>query len=157
MKAIRFPVLVLVGATLASGLFAQTHSHDNMAQKSTSKSGMMDDKMMAKCTAMMQKREQMKADMKAMDDKLDGMLATMNTATGSEKTDAIAAVVNEMVMQRKATQEKMASMQAEMMQHMMEHMQMGKQSMSMCPMMQAMPMPKSDTGKPDDHSKHHQP
>jgi hypothetical protein len=40
---------------------------------------------------------------------LDGLVSTMNTATGSDKTDAIAAVVSELVSQRETIREKMTS------------------------------------------------
>ena len=43
-----------------------------------------------------------------------------------------------MVEQRIAMNVRMAKMQEEMMQHMMQHMQMGKESMSQCPMMKGM-------------------
>ena len=49
-------------------------------------------------------------EMKAGDARLDEKLAAMNAATGAEKVDAIAAVVNELAAQRKALREKMAGM-----------------------------------------------
>ncbi len=55
---------------------------------------------METCMEMMNKREQMHTDVKAMDKKLLGLVATMNAATGSDKTDAIAAVVSELVSHR---------------------------------------------------------
>ena len=141
MKAIQVPTMFLVSTVLATGLLAQAqpHSQKHPSQKQGQHNqGMMDDKMMTHCHEMMQKHEQMSTDMKAMDAKLDSMVASMNTTTGNEKTDAIAAIINEMVAQRKAMQEKMSSMQEGMMKHMMEHMQMGKKSMMMCPMMKGM-------------------
>lgn len=164
MKTIRVSTVLLIGAMLAIGLLAQAapHSHKHPAQKATARSkqgqkkqGMMDDKMMAHCQEMMQKHKQMQAGMKAMDEKLDGLVATMSTATGSDKVDATAAVVSEMVAQRKAMQARMASMQAGMMQHMMEHMPMGKKSMPMCPMMKGMQAPQNSPGKSDEHAQHH--
>ena len=50
----------------------------------------------------------------------------------------MAAVITRMVEQRIAMDARMAKMQEEMMQHMMQHMQMGKESMSQCPMMKGM-------------------
>lgn len=177
MKTIRLSTLILVGLSLTTGLFAQTdpHAHDHAAPKAGAPKtqdhsghgmmggggmmgdgGMMGGKgMMAHCHEMMQKHEQMKAGMKAMDDKLAGLAATMNSATGNEKTVAMATVINEMVAQRKKSADMMTGMQSGMMQHMMEHMQMGKQSMMMCPMMQGMHSPKGSANKPADHSKHH--
>lgn len=86
-----------------------------------------------------------------MDKKLDGLVATMNAATGPKKVEATVAVVNALVTQRKTMHEKMSAMQTGM----MEHMQMGKDSMSMCPMMQQMHASQKDSSTPDDHSKHH--
>ncbi|MCW3052856.1 MAG: hypothetical protein JWN14_2026 [Chthonomonadales bacterium] len=112
---------------------------------------------MAHCKEMMQKKARMQADFKEQDARVDALVTKMNTSTGAERVEAMAAVITELSAQRKNRQEKTAAMEAEMMQHMMEHMQMGKQSMAMCPMMQAMQMPNSAQGKPEDHSKHHQP
>lgn len=164
MKTLTVTTLLIIGMALSNGLLAQTPppSHNPPFQKATAPKaqgqriqGMMGGSMMACCRDMMQQRQRMQADMKAMDEKLDGLVATMNSATGSEKMDAIAAVINVLVTQRKAMQEKMSSMQMGMMQHTMQHMQMGKQSMTMCPMMQGMQMSKSGASKPDDHAKHH--
>lgn len=94
--------------------------------------------MAAKCQAMMAEREQMMTGMKAADQRLDDLVAKMNAASGMEKTDAAAAVVNEMVAQRRAMRDGMAKMQHGMMGHTMEHMQAGKDSMAMCPMMKQM-------------------
>lgn len=117
----------------------------------------MDDKMMAQCKEMMQKHDQMQADIKLQDAKLDDLVLKMNTATGTDRHDTVTAVITELISQRKDQREKMASMHAEMMQHMMQHMQMGKMSMSMCPMMKGMQMPSESAGQPVDHSKHHKP
>ena len=83
-------------------------------------------------------REKMMAEMKAADQRLDGLVATMNAASGAEKTTATAAVVTDMVAQRRAMRDGMMKMQEGMMGHMMEHMQEGKDSMAMCPMMKQM-------------------
>jgi hypothetical protein len=72
--------------------------------------------------AMMQK---MQADTKAMDDELDGLVVTMNQATGSDKMDAMAAVITKMAQQRKTMDQKMAAMQKSMMQGMMGGGMMG--------------------------------
>jgi hypothetical protein len=89
----------------------------------------------AKCQAMMAERDTMMADMKAADQRLDGLVLTMNAASGMEKPTATAAVVSEMVAQRKTMRDGMMKMQEDMMGHMMEHMQAGPGAMSMCPMM----------------------
>lgn len=76
----------------------------------------------------------------AMDATLDKLLAEMNAAKESKKADAMelpmAAVINELVAQRKAMRAMMEEMDTAMMAHMMNHMDMhgGKGSMG-CPMM----------------------
>jgi hypothetical protein len=73
-------------------------------------------------------------DVKAADQRLDGLVATMNTASGMEKMAATATVVTEVVTQRRTMRDGMMKMQ----QDMMGHMQAGKDSMVMCPMMKPM-------------------
>jgi hypothetical protein len=81
---------------------------------------------------MMAMHEQMMADMKASGAKMDLKVAAMNAAKGAAKTDAIAAVINEMVSQQKEMMAKMATMHGQMMGHMahpdgqMKGMDMGK-------------------------------
>jgi hypothetical protein len=88
------------------------------------------------CQAMMEK---MQASSKAMDDRLATLVDAMNKAKGSAKVDCMAAVINEMVTQRKQMRDDMAAMMPQMMNHMMQHMQSGMmsgtQSMANCPMM----------------------
>jgi hypothetical protein len=76
--------------------------------------------------------------MKAADQRLDDLVGKMNAASGTDKADATAAVVNEMVTQRRTMRDGMMKMQQGMMAHMMGHMQAGKDSMAMCPMMKQM-------------------
>jgi hypothetical protein len=114
--------------------------------------GMMDEKMMEE--SMMAHHKEMMAKMEAMDSRLDDLVKKMNAAKGSRKADAVAAVVNELVAQRKQMREQMMAMQPEMMKHMMEHMRMGmmkgmEDSMAKCPMMKSMAPAK------DAHSEHH--
>lgn len=59
--------------------------------------------MAAQCREMM-------ADRKAMDARLDERLAAVNAAQGEAKVEAMAALLNELVSQRKAMHEKMAGM-----------------------------------------------
>ncbi len=91
--------------------------------------------MSAKCKAMMAEHDKMTAGMKTADQRLDGLVAKMNAASGAEKTTATAVVVTELVAQRVTMRDGMMKMQEGMMTHMMEHMQEGKDSMAMCPMM----------------------
>lgn len=117
------------------GIAAQTpHPAQHTATAKAKPAAGMD----AKCQAMMAERDKMMTEMKAADQRLDDLVSKMNAASGPEKTDATAAVVNEMVTQRRAMQSGMAKMQQDMMGHMMEHMQAGKSSMAGCPMMKQM-------------------
>lgn len=59
--------------------------------------------------------EQMMAEMKAADAKLDELVKDMNSAKGDAKTNAIAAVVTELVRQHKAMHEHMGQMHEQMM------------------------------------------
>jgi hypothetical protein len=111
---------------------AQEHQHA-ATDKMKPASGME-----AKCPAMMAEREKMMTAMKAADQRLDDLVAKMNTAAGMEKTAATANVVSEMVAQRRTMRDGMMKMQEGMMSHMMEHMQAGAASMAMCPMMKQM-------------------
>ena len=98
--------------------------------------------------SMMAEREKMMANMQAMDQQLDELVAQMNSATGTAKIDAIASVLTTLVEQRQTMRSGMMGMQSQMMGHMMEHMMsmqggtmgmgMGGAGMTMmhCPMMQ---------------------
>ena len=125
----------VVVLSAAPDLAAQTPQKPNRPASDTAKppSGME-----AKCQAMMAEKDKMMADMKAADQRLDDLVATMNTASGMDKMAATAAVVSEMVTQRRTMRDGMMKMQEDMMSHMMEHMQAGKESMAMCPMMKPM-------------------
>jgi outer membrane murein-binding lipoprotein Lpp len=81
------------------------------------------EKMMEKCKEMMAKHDQMEAEMKAMDARLDEKVAAMNDAKADQKIEAMAAVITEFASQRKEMREKMGQM---------HH---GKMCMMMCPMM----------------------
>lgn len=121
-------------------------------------------KPMQNCMMMTGMQKQMHGRMQAMDAELDRLVAAMNKAKGSKKTDAIAAVLNRLVSQRKTQRNQMMGMEMGMMGHMMEHMQSGKDSLNQCPMMKGMMgmmgkdgmmhMP-GMMGGDDPHSKHH--
>lgn len=110
---------------LSVPLYAQTMPMPSAAgpmkpMPGTSGMGAMDKG--SKMGDMMQK---MQADTKAMDDEMDGLVVTMNQATGSDKMDAMAAVITKMAQQRKMMDQKMAAMQKSMMQGMMGNGMMG--------------------------------
>lgn len=92
---------------------------------------------------MMQMRQKMMGDMKAMDGKLDTLVTKMNAATGQAKVDVMAELVTVMAQQRAMMRDGMMQMQGEMMGHMMQHMSGGmspdmKTMMAECPMMKQM-------------------
>lgn len=99
---------------------------------------MMQATMTASCQAMMEQKTEMMADMRAQDAELTVQVATMNSAPEDKKLGLMAAVLTHLVEQRTAMNARKEKMQEEMMQHMMQHMQMGKESMSQCPMMKGM-------------------
>lgn len=68
---------------------------------------------------MMKMHQQMMAEMKGADAKLDELVKTMNAATGDAKISAIAQVVNELVRQQKGMHGRMGMMDDHMMQMMM--------------------------------------
>jgi predicted component of type VI protein secretion system len=94
--------------------------------------------MMERCQEMKQQKQDMKDDIKAQDAQLTEQLANMNRAPEAQKTDLMAAVLTHMVEQRIVMDARKAQMEEAMMQHMMQHMQMGKESISQCPMMKDM-------------------
>jgi len=111
--------------------------------------------MKAECQAMMAKHQEMKDKLQAMDIELDKLVAVMNAAKGSKEPDALekpmAAVLNELVTQRKAFLSMMTEMQPKMMAHMAHHMQMhGAKGAMECPMMKTghAPEPKAEETKP---------
>jgi hypothetical protein len=96
--------------------------------------------MKADCQAMMAKKQEMKDKCAAMDASLDKLVAEMNAAKESKKADAMeipmAAVITELVAQRKAMRAMMEEMDTAMMAHMMNHMTMhGARGSMECPTM----------------------
>jgi hypothetical protein len=119
-----------------------------------------DPEMMKECQAMMAKKQEMMDKHKEMDATLDKLVAEMNAAKGSKEVDAMekpmAAVINELVTQRKAMHSMMMEMQPEMMSHMMHHMKMkdmkgmhGGKGMMECPMMKMDKAPETKAGEMD--------
>ena len=114
---------------------------------------MMEGKMMERCQEMKEQKQKMMADMKAQDAQLTEQLTKMNRAPENKKMGLMAAVITHMVEQRTAMDARKAKMEEEMMQHMMQHMQMGKESMSQCPMMKGMKDMKGMNDKSGDAQK----
>jgi hypothetical protein len=93
--------------------------------------------MMERCQEMKEQKQKLKEDMKAQDAQLTEQLANMNRAPADKQTGLMAGVLTNMVEQRIAMDARKAQMEEAMMKHMMQHMQMGKESMSQCPMMKS--------------------
>ena len=94
--------------------------------------------MMEHCLKMKEQKQKMMADMQAQDVELTEAVAKMNSAPEDKKMSLMAAVITRLVEQQTSMHTRMAKMQEEMMTHMMQHMQMGKDSMTQCPMMREM-------------------
>ena len=122
------------------------------AEHAKNKEMKMDGKMMEKCEEMKKEKQKMQAEMKAQDAELTNAIAAMNSATQDKKLDLMAGVVTQLVEQRTAMHVKTAKMQEKMMKHMMGHMEMGKESMSKCPMMEEI-NEKSDAAQAEHHEK----
>jgi hypothetical protein len=136
--------IALVGAAVAAAVvLAQAPAvgdhHDRVTELSARQAG-----------AAGPERQQLMQSMMAADQKLSELVVTMNTATGDKKLEAIAAVVTELVAQRKQMQEQMR-MQGSMMEQMMSRMAAMHGSGGM---MKGAPAPKKDTTETD-HDAHH--
>ena len=129
---------------------AMTGHHKASAEKAKH-----DADMKAEWEAMMAKKQEMQDKVQAMDATMDKLVAEMNAAKSSKEVDALekpmAAVINELVVQRKALRSMMMEMQPAMMAHMAHHMHMhGTKGAMECPMMKTgtAPEPKAEEKKP---------
>jgi uncharacterized protein HemX len=127
-------ILIRSSLALALALAIWTPIQSQSAEPAEGKM-MTEAKMMEHCQEMKEQKQKMKEDMKAQDSELTKQIAEMNHAPKDKKMDLMAAVITRMVEQRIAMDARKAKMEEEMMKHMMQHMQMGKESMSQCPMM----------------------
>jgi len=105
-----------------------------------------------KCQEMKSQKQRVRDDIKVQDARLTEELATMNRAPERQKLGLMAALLTHMVEQRIDMDARKSRMEASMMQYMMQHMQMGKESMSECPMMKGMnEMGDTSTSAPGEH------
>jgi hypothetical protein len=88
---------------------------DVAAQASSSQTSQPREQPQASMQDMMKMHEQMMAEMKAADGRLDSLVKEMNAASGEAKVNAVAAVVTELVRQQKAMHEHMGQMHQQMM------------------------------------------
>jgi hypothetical protein len=110
----RFIVALSVASSVGLGLAqfttaAQNHASQPSVQAAEQAQGM---------PGMMRMHEQMMAEMKVGDARLDALVKEMNAASGDAKVTAMAAVVNELVSQHKSMHGRMGEM-GEMHQRMM--------------------------------------
>lgn len=130
---------LIIRLSLALALALATWSPVQAQSAEPAKGGNMTKaKMMEHCQEMKEQKQKMKEDMKAQDAQLTEQLTAMNRAPEDRKTGLMAAVLTHMVEQRITMDARKAKVEEEMMKHMMQHMQMGKESMSQCPMMKDM-------------------
>jgi hypothetical protein len=147
MKRLAAGLAFAAGLMLAMDVVAQTPAPAAPSPQGAMMGGPHKGGLMAECQAMMAKKQEMQDKLLAMDATLDKLVAEMNAAVAEKKVDVMekpmAAVINELVAQRKAMRSMMMEMQPAMMAHMMHHMHShdakgakGKmEPMSDCPMM----------------------
>ncbi|MEN6438817.1 MAG: hypothetical protein ABFD97_09560 [Syntrophobacter sp.] len=116
MKALPF-VLMLAVLAMPCSLFAQQDKTQAPAAQGGTKVQAAPAQPMS--GDHMKKHDEMMSKMKEMDARLDEKVAAMDAAKGDQKVEAMAAVIKEMVSQRKTMQERMMKMH-EMKAH--EHM-----------------------------------
>lgn len=143
----------VIRLTLALALALATASSVPVIHAEHEEGKAMEGKMMKHCKEMKEQKEKLGAEIKAQDADLTEKIAKLNKAPQPEKLEIMAAVLTQMVEQRSAMNARKAKMEENMMKHMMEHMQMGKESMSDCPMMKG--MKHSDEKSEGEHKEHH--
>ena len=138
-------LIVVVGAIalLSTALYAETQKGHSESNAPKAKSCMCCDQ------NKMAMHQKMQANMAASEAKLGKLVATMNNAKASQKVNAMAAVINELVAQHKAIHSKMAGGMKKPMPSMAKGQCMMKGKMEGTP-----PTPKPEN-KPDAHAGHH--
>ncbi len=132
-------VCVLALASANSALAGEQGKMAHEGHEGMGKTAVTEESMMAMRTKMHEKMEM-------MDQGLDALVAEMNAASGAQKVEAVAAVVSELVAQRKSMRGMMMHMSAGKMHDM-------KSSMGSCPMMQQSASDGEDNSQ--EHSDHH--
>ncbi len=99
LATVAVPVMILAQAPATTG-----HQHEHAATQAPAPAQGENQQQMK------QMHQKMMAEMAAMDQKLDSLVAQMNSAQGPAKVDAMAAIINEMLAERKQMREHMASM-----------------------------------------------
>jgi hypothetical protein len=117
----RLTVATAMGMMLAFALAAHPPSWvaDVAAQAPPAQGSQPRGQMPSNMQGMMKMHEQMMAEMKAADGRLDALVKDMNAATGDAKLNAVAAVVTELVRQQRSMHDRMGQMHQQMMGGMM--------------------------------------
>ncbi|OIQ03162.1 MAG: hypothetical protein AUK55_00340 [Syntrophobacteraceae bacterium CG2_30_61_12] len=123
MKTVMSLIILLTFMIMPGGLFAQqaqtqTPAASAQAQTRTAPEHTMSDQYM-------KERDEMMSRMQEMDARLDAKIALMDAAKGDQKVEAMAAVLKEMVSQRKEMQEQMMKTHGMGKGRMMENMKPG--------------------------------
>jgi vancomycin resistance protein YoaR len=88
---------------------------DVAAQASSSQASQPREQSPSNMQDMMKMHEQMMAQMKAADSRLDALVKEMNAASGDAKVNAVATIVTELVRQQRSMHERMGQMHEQMM------------------------------------------
>lgn len=124
MRALALTVVMLLVGWLPLHTAAEEHVHGDKPPTADAQTASPHehasggDTMMDRCRTMMGMHQKMTAEMKSADAELDRLLAEMNGSTGDKKIEAMAAILNRLVQQRKTMHEKMAAMQSQMLEAM---------------------------------------
>ena len=124
MKTMLF-VLMLAVLIMPCGLFAQQEQGKTPAPAAQAGTKVESAPAHPMSGGHMKEHDEMMSRMKEMDARLDAKVAAMDAAKGDQKVEAMAAVIKEMVSQRKEMQEHMMNMHDMKKGHMMEHMKPG--------------------------------
>ena len=106
-------IVLLLSSTLPARSFDLVT--DVAAQAQSAQSSQPREQSPSNMQEMMKMHEQMMAEMKAADSRLDALVKEMNAATGDAKVNAVATVVTELVRQHKSMHERMGHMHEQMM------------------------------------------
>jgi hypothetical protein len=137
------PLIALSAALCTTAALSQQNQPKSAMSSRGARSATLGGPTTGHCRRVMAMRDQMMSEMKGMDASVDQKLAAMNAAKGNAKVEAAAAVINEVVSQRKQIMASMKSMQDQMIAHMSGHLARSgssamRQSMAQCPLMKGM-------------------
>ena len=124
-KARTSTTTILCSAVAAAALFAGVLQAQDTGRTTPAPSPQVQAPVGRGQMGMMAERQKMMAEMIASQKRLDELVAKMNAATGAAKIDQVAAVVTELVAQRKMMESRMMS-EGGMLMRMMEMMQPGQ-------------------------------